>query len=88
MKQEEDDMAAVKSTNSKSSRSIRSTSKKATKTTKGKTGKPDVVLPKFRQQMIAKAAYFKALSRDFQGDYCVEDWLEAEAEVDTLLNGD
>lgn len=36
--------------------------------------------------MIAEAAYFEALNREFQGDYCVEDWLEAEKEIDTLLD--
>lgn len=76
-----------KSTNLNSYRSKRSTSTKATKSTKGKTAKPVVVSPKFREQMIAEAAYFKALNRDFQGDYCVEDWLEAEAEIDASTKG-
>ena len=75
-------MAAEKSTNSNSSRC---TSENATKSTKGKTDKSDVVSPKFREQMIAEAAYFKALNRNFQGDYCVEDWLEAEAEIDNSI---
>lgn len=38
--------------------------------------------------MIAEAAYFKALNRDFQGDYCVKDWLEAEAEIDASTKGE
>ena len=79
---------ADKSTNLESSRSTRSTSKKATKSTKSKTAKPDVVSPKYREQMIAEAAYFKALNRDFQGDYCVKDWLEAEAEIDASTKGE
>ncbi len=80
-------MVAEKSTNSNASRSTRSTSENATKSTKGKTDKSDIVSPKFREQMIAEAAYFKALNRDFQGDYCVEDWLEAEAEIDNSIKG-
>lgn len=39
-----------------------------------------------RRQMIAEAAYFKALERDFVGDYCLVDWLEAEAQIDRSLN--
>lgn len=72
-------------TNSISSRSTRSTSKKATKTTRGKFDTPKVVSLINREQMITEATYFKALNRDIQGNYCVEDWLEAETEIDTLL---
>jgi hypothetical protein len=38
-----------------------------------------------RRMMIAEAAYFRAQSRDFQPGHEVEDWLEAEAEVDRQL---
>lgn len=33
------------------------------------------------QQMVAEKAYFRALSRGFQGGDPVEDWLVAEREV-------
>ena len=35
-----------------------------------------------RRQLIAQAAYFRALSRGFEGGDPVADWLEAEQEVD------
>jgi chromosome segregation ATPase len=37
-----------------------------------------------RRQMIAEAAYFKAETRGFGGNP-VEDWLEAESEIDSRL---
>ncbi len=38
--------------------------------------------PQVRHRMIAEAAYFRAEARDFISGFDVEDWLEAEAEVD------
>lgn len=38
-----------------------------------------------RQQMIAIAAYYRAERRGFDGGDPVEDWLEAEQEIDSLL---
>jgi len=35
-----------------------------------------------RQQLIAIAAYYRAVRRGFDGGYEVQDWLEAEAEID------
>ena len=78
-------MKTAKSTSTKTSKSKRTTPKRAAKTTKSKLNKSDVVASKYREQMIAEAAYFKALNRNFQGDYCVEDWLEAEKDIDTSL---
>ncbi|NNC67383.1 MAG: DUF2934 domain-containing protein [Gammaproteobacteria bacterium] len=63
----------------------RTAPKKAVKTSKENSKHADIVDPELRDQMIAEAAYFKSLNRDFQGDYCVEDWLEAETEIDTLF---
>jgi hypothetical protein len=37
--------------------------------------------------MIATAAYFRAEQRGFTPGAEVEDWLQAEAEVDRLLRG-
>lgn len=82
-------MKAVKVTNSKPPRKTRlTTKKKTTKSAKGKSNVSSVVHPELRKEMIEDAAYFKALNRDFQGDYCEEDWLEAEAEIDASINGD
>jgi hypothetical protein len=38
-----------------------------------------------RRRMIAEAAYYRAQSRDFTSGHELEDWLEAEADVDRQL---
>lgn len=38
-----------------------------------------------RHQRIAEAAYYRALQRGFHGGADLEDWLEAEAEIDKLI---
>jgi len=38
-----------------------------------------------RHQLIAQAAYFRAEQRNFAPGYELEDWLGAEAEIDTKL---
>ena len=38
-----------------------------------------------RNKMIAEAAYFRAEARGFSGDCALQDWLEAECEIDTCL---
>jgi hypothetical protein len=38
-----------------------------------------------RHQMISEAAYILAEQRNFHGDRAMDDWLQAEAEVDTIL---
>ena len=49
---------------------------------------PPFVDPQQRATLIARAAYFRAMSRDFAPGYALEDWLAAEAEVDAeLLSG-
>lgn len=40
-----------------------------------------------RQAMIAEAAYFRAQRRGFQAGHALEDWLAAEAEVDSAATG-
>ena len=37
-----------------------------------------------RQQLIDFAAYYRAVRRGFDGGYEVQDWLEAEAEIDSI----
>mgnify|MGYP000689747103 CR=1 FL=1 len=36
-----------------------------------------------RQQMIAEEAYLIAERRGFDGDFAMDDWLQAEATIDT-----
>ena len=37
-----------------------------------------------RQQMIATAAYYRAEKRGFNGGDEIQDWLEAEAQIDGI----
>jgi Protein of unknown function (DUF2934) len=41
--------------------------------------------PEERHQMIAEAAYFRALRRGFHGGSDLEDRLDSEAEIDKLM---
>ena len=49
-------------------------------------GKP-ATNPQLRHEMIACAAYYRAEKRGFSGGSELEDWLEAEAEIDRTLSG-
>ncbi|MFN3398556.1 MAG: DUF2934 domain-containing protein [Sulfurimicrobium sp.] len=44
------------------------------------------VTPEQRYNMICEAAYFKAERRGFSPDNVIQDWLEAEAEINKMLN--
>ena len=46
-----------------------------------------VPAPEQRYFMITEAAYYRAERRGFQGGDPVADWLEAEAEIETMLRG-
>lgn len=37
-----------------------------------------------RHQLISEAAYIKAEQRGFEGDDAIRDWLEAEAQIDSI----
>ena len=41
--------------------------------------------PEYRRALIAEAAYLRAERRNFAPGYEVDDWLNAESEVDTRL---
>jgi len=50
-----------------------------------KTQAPAAVAPQERRHRIAEAAYLRAEHRGFLPGCELQDWLEAEAEVDKLL---
>lgn len=52
---------------------------------KSTSSPPLQVTPEERFRMIAEAAYFRAERRGFVGGDPVQDWLEAEAEIDRML---
>jgi hypothetical protein len=43
--------------------------------------------PEERHRVVAEAAYFIAERRGFQGGCSLEDWLQAEADIDRMLAG-
>ena len=60
-------------------------------TAKGKAKRKAAPVPvstEQRRQLIAEAAYFRALSRGFEDGDPVADWLDAEREVDKSLAGE
>ena len=65
--------------------------KKAVSAGPSKRSKPDMssidITPEERWKMIAVAAYHKAEKRGFAPGYELEDWTEAEKEIDKLLSG-
>ena len=46
---------------------------------------PAVIDPEHRRALIAEVAYYRAERRGFEPGHETEDWLSAEAEVDTAL---
>ena len=42
--------------------------------------------PEEREQMISETAYYRALSRGFEGNQMLDDWFEAEKIVDEMLH--
>lgn len=49
--------------------------------------KARAVTPEKRHELIAEAAWLIAERRGFQGDAALDDWLQAEAEIDAVLVG-
>lgn len=39
-----------------------------------------------RRHLVSEAAYYRAQRRDFAPGYELDDWLEAEEEIETLLS--
>jgi len=68
-------------------RSIKMTSKIKKKTKKITTSRKNPILanPENQQEMIAESAYFRSEKRGFVEGDPMEDWLAAEAEINTLF---
>ena len=56
------------------------------KTTAKTAAVQTVITPEERRRMIAEAAYFRADQRNFIGGNPEQDWLDAEVEIDKLIN--
>ena len=61
-------------------------SEEAMGTPDGEATPPTTVDPTTRIEMVSRAAYFRAERRGFTGGSALQDWLEAEAEIDRLLS--
>jgi hypothetical protein len=48
-------------------------------------GARDAIDPDLRHRMISEAAYRRYAERNYEDGYEVDDWLQAEADVDHLL---
>lgn len=49
-------------------------------------GKPRAISDSERRKMIAEAAYYRAQHRGFHPDDRLNDWLEAETQVDEMIS--
>ncbi len=78
--------SAVKKASGKSAATPPSTRRPATEIPRSRAKKRGFVPPEDRMRFIAEAAYFKAEQRGFAGGGELGDWIEAEAEIDALLN--
>jgi hypothetical protein len=60
-------------------------STRANKATLSELAETDLT-PEEREEMIAEAAYYRAMARGFEGDEHLRDWFEAERIVDEMLH--
>ena len=63
----------------------RKSAAKPVRTVRGRDARPSSGSAGERQRLIAEAAYYRALARGFVPGCEVDDWLQAEAEVDHVL---
>lgn len=75
--------AAAKSTTAKSAAKPASSKVTATKPKAPKLK----VTPEQRHFMVAEAAYYRTERRGFEGGYEWQDWMDAEMEIDRMIQG-
>ncbi len=63
----------------------KTSSVKKPSTPRSRSKKATPVAPEYCHQMIAEAAYYHAEARGFQGGHEIDDWLEAEAKIGSVL---
>ncbi|GIK26269.1 MAG: hypothetical protein BroJett006_25150 [Betaproteobacteria bacterium] len=78
--------SAVKKTSGKSAATKTPAQRPATRTPRSGEKKRGFIAPEDRIRFIAEAAYFKAEQRGFVDGGELGDWIEAEAEINALLN--
>jgi hypothetical protein len=77
---------AVKTSTGKSTKTKTRAASSAAAKSGPKAKQPGLITPEDRLRFIAEAAYFKAEQRSFAEGNELEDWVEAEAEIDALLD--
>ena len=65
---------------------LNSTNSALTSKCEDKGGTPFGLLAEKYRQMIEEAAYYRAMRRNFQDGDALQDWLEAEAEIQHMLS--
>lgn len=78
--------ATRKATKKVAKKAAKKVAKKTARRPQGSRKKLVEVPAERRHEMIAKAAYYRAERRHFQGGDPVADWLYCEKEVDALLS--
>lgn len=82
--------SAVKPTSKKNVDAAKPKSRAAPRQKTKLTAKPDTrgasVSPEERYRLIEKEAYYRAEQRGFLGGNPAQDWLDAEAYIDAILN--
>ncbi|MBI4989639.1 MAG: DUF2934 domain-containing protein [Rhodocyclales bacterium] len=77
---------AVKTTAGKTAATKTGVARPATAKPRPKVKKSGLVSPVDRLRFIAETAYYKAEKRGFAEGDALGDWIEAEAEIDALLD--
>lgn len=77
---------AVKTSTGKSTKTKTRAASPAAAKSRPKAKQSGLLAPQDRMRFIAEAAYFKAEQRGFAEGGELEDWIEAEAEIDALLD--
>lgn len=81
---------AVKPKPTKNADAVKSKSRAAPRQKTKSAPKPDMhappVSPEERYRLIEKEAYYRAEQRGFLGGNPAQDWLDAEAYIDAILN--
>jgi hypothetical protein len=76
---------AIKKAFLKKGRTVQATTGAAKPTPPDQTAASGAVLPEARNRMVAEAAYYIAEHRGFAKGSPLEDWLAAEAQINTML---
>lgn len=75
----------VKASKKKVAKKKTAAKKRVAKKTTAKSGTSHAISPRERYEMIATMAYYRAEQRNFEPGHDVEDWLDCESMIDSML---